>query len=95
MLMEVGGEGRNGLVKGEESLIVEGPYIFSNDSFKFVGCSCGGCLKPILPPANGSGYGNEHSSSDYDTVVVDFNWSGLGVDLWLYHHLENPNSFDS
>ena len=56
--MVVGGEeGGNGLVKGEELSIVEGPYIFSNDSFTFVGCSCGGCLKPILLPANGSGYG--------------------------------------
>ena len=56
MLTVVGGvEGGNGLVKGEELLIVEGPYIFSNDSFTFVGSSCGGeCLKL---PANGSGYG--------------------------------------
>ena len=56
MLTVVGGvEGGNGLVKGEELLIVEGPYICSNDSFTFVGSSCGGeCLKL---PANGSGYG--------------------------------------
>lgn len=58
-LMVVGGvEGSNGLVKGEEVLIVDGPYIFSNDSFTFVGCSCGGgCLRPKPQPANGSGYG--------------------------------------
>ena len=43
---------------------------------------------------------NEHASSDYgDPVVVNdevFDQGGLvGVDLWLYYHLENPNSFDS
>jgi hypothetical protein len=58
VLMVVGGvEGGNGLVKGEELLIVEGPYIFSNDSFTFVGYSCGGgCWNPKLLPANGSEY---------------------------------------
>lgn len=59
MLMVVGVEegGGNGLLNGEELLIVEGPYIFSKDSFTFVGCSCDGgeCLKPKLLPANGSG----------------------------------------
>jgi hypothetical protein len=43
---------------------------------------------------------NEYAISDYgDPVVVNvevFDRGGLvGVDLWLYHHLENPNSFDS
>jgi hypothetical protein len=72
MAVVVGGEegGGNGLVKGEGELLLiveEGPYIFSNDSFTFVGCcSCingggggGGCLKPELLPANGSGYGKD------------------------------------
>ena len=39
-------------MKGKELLIVEGPYIFSNDSFTFVGCC--GCLTPTLLPVNGS-----------------------------------------
>ena len=42
-------------MKGKELLIVEGPYIFSNDLFTFVGCSCGGWwLTPTLLPLNGS-----------------------------------------
>lgn len=43
---------------------------------------------------------NEHARSDYgDPAVVNdevFDRDGLvGVDLCLYRHLENPNSFDS
>jgi hypothetical protein len=42
---------------------------------------------------------NDHASSAYSDLVVNvevFDRGGLvGVDLWLYHHLENPNSIDS